>query len=95
MCRGDNKCAKKDSIGHCLGKANILPPSWDADINNNVGSVLISTSDKQITNEQCNDLCHIFEAIRVVKVKIAMEHGDANDLVAFEDSFAYEQQLSA
>ena len=94
MWERDNKYAKKDSIGRCWRKANILPPSWDADINNNLGSASISTSDKQITNEECNNLCHLFEAIRV-KVEIAMEQGEANNLVAFDDSFACEQQLSA
>ena len=62
---GDNKYARKESIGRCWRKAEILPLSWNVEINNNVGSNSLSTNDKQVTIEQCAELCSLFEAIRV------------------------------
>ena len=92
--KGDNKYARKDSIQRCWRKAAILPLSWDVEINSNLGSNSLSTRDKKISNEQCVELCSLFEAIRT-RVKVAAVHeGDSNHLAVFDNSFAYEPKMS-
>ena len=46
---GDNKYAYSDSSARCWQKADILPASWNADINNNVGSKSLSNNNKRIS----------------------------------------------
>ena len=89
---GDNKYAYSDSIACCWRKADILPASWNADININVGSQSLSNNKKQISLIQCSELCSLFQQIQV-KVS-ADDSGDTNMLSTFTDSFAYETPMN-
>ena len=90
---GDNKYVYSDSIARCWWKADILPASWNADINNNVGSKLLSNNIKRISSVQCNELCSLFERIQF-KVS-AHDSGDSKMLSTFTDLFAYETPMNS
>jgi hypothetical protein len=47
----DGKYATTDGIMCCWRKADILPISWEANINNEVGSHSLANRDKTISNE--------------------------------------------
>jgi hypothetical protein len=57
----DGKYASEDSIRRCWRKADILPPSWMADINNEVGSASLSVKEKKISKEDCDLLCNLMK----------------------------------
>jgi hypothetical protein len=58
----DGKYVKEDGLKRCWRKANILPPSWDTDINNEVGSSSMPDKDKRISKEACCDeLCGLMQ----------------------------------
>ena len=89
---GDNKYAKDDSISRCWRKAEILPPSWNAAINNEVGSMSLPTKDKQITKEECIELCQLF---RSIQVKVASDKsGNISSFSALDNSFAFDTQMN-
>jgi hypothetical protein len=52
----DGNYATTDGIMCCWRKVYILPISWEADINNQVGSGSLANRDKTISNEQCQEL---------------------------------------
>jgi hypothetical protein len=60
----DDKYAKVDGIKRCWRKANILPISWNMQINNEVGSASVSDSDKRISDEDCDVLCNLMKKIQ-------------------------------
>ena len=90
---GNNKYTYSDSIARCWRNADILPVSWNADINNNIGSQLLSNNNKQISLVQCNKLCFLFEQIQV-KVS-ADDSGDTVMLSTFSNSLAYETAINS
>jgi len=62
--------------------------TWNADINNDVGSVRMS----KITEEQCNELCTLMESI---ELKAAADNsGDLSRFDALNGSFAYDGEIS-
>jgi hypothetical protein len=60
----DGKYASEDSVRRCWRKADILPPTWMADINNEVGSGSLSMKDKKISDEDCDLLCSLMKNLR-------------------------------
>jgi hypothetical protein len=52
----------------CWRKANILPPSWDADINNEVRRQSVPEKDKKISKEACDELCGLMQEL-IMKAK--------------------------
>ena len=59
----DGKYAKIDVIKRCWRKAYILPASWNTDINNEVGSAYLPAHKKHLSNEDCDNICHILKNI--------------------------------
>jgi hypothetical protein len=57
----DGKYATEDLILCCWQKAGILPPSWMADINNEVRRALLLVKDKKVSNEDFNLLCNLMK----------------------------------
>jgi hypothetical protein len=62
------KYAKEEGLMRCWRKANILPPSWDADIHNEVGRQSVPEKDKTISTEACNELCGLMQEL-IMKAK--------------------------
>eukprot|EP00957_Ditylum_brightwellii_P057174 4332124-Ditylum_brightwellii.AAC.1 len=61
----DSKYAKVDGIKRCWRKADILPASWNADINNDVGSASLPKGDKKISDKDCDILCSLMKSIQL------------------------------
>jgi hypothetical protein len=56
----DGKYASEDSIHCCWRKADILfPPSWMADINNEIGRASPSAKHKKISDQDCDLVCNL------------------------------------
>jgi hypothetical protein len=49
----------------CWRKADILPISWESDINNEFGSRSLANRDNTICKEQCQELCGLFKHLMV------------------------------
>ena len=82
---GDNKYSHSDAILRCWRKADILPPSWNADINNDVGSCSMPLSKKQIAQEDSDEICDLFSNI---KLRANEDEGDVSKFAALSGSFA-------
>jgi hypothetical protein len=54
-----------DGIICCWRKAEILPISWEADINIKVASCSLANRDKPSSNEQCQELCGLLKHLIV------------------------------
>jgi hypothetical protein len=87
----NDKYAKVDGIKRCWRKADILPPSWNQQINNEVGSASLSDRDKKISDEDCNVLCNLMKEIQLksansidtVKIALSLHASFAVDPDAF------------
>lgn len=62
---GNNKYERNDSILRCWRKADIFPVTWNADINNDVGSCTMPMKKKQLAEEDSNKLCDLFDRIQL------------------------------
>ena len=82
---GDIKYARNDTIQRCWRKAETPPPSWNADINNDVGSETLSTAKKQISKEDSDKICYLFNSI---KIRADEDNGEVSKFAALSDSFA-------
>ena len=71
---------------------DILPVSWNTDINNNIDSQSLSNKNKQIASVQSNALCSLFDRNRV-KVS-ADDSSDTVMLSTFSNSFAYKNAMN-
>jgi hypothetical protein len=82
----NGKYATTDGIMCCWRKANILPISWEADINNEVGSsCLLENEDKTISNEECQELCGLLKNLIV-----RSRETNQNDAACLQDSLLLE-----
>jgi hypothetical protein len=81
----NDKYAKVDGIKRCWRKADILPPSWNQQINNEVGSASLSDRDKKISDEDCNVLCNLMTKIQL---KSANSIDTVNMALSLHASFA-------
>ena len=59
----DKKYVKENMILRCWRKTGILPASWNADINNAVGSASHSAKDNTVYTEDCNLMCSLITAL--------------------------------
>jgi hypothetical protein len=57
----DGKYASEDSIRCCWQKADILPPSWMVNINNEAERAPLSAKHKKISNEDCDLLFNLMK----------------------------------
>ena len=84
--RKDSTYAKKDGIRRCWRKADILPSSWNADINNDVGSASLPECDKKLSEEDCSVLCNLMKSIQL-KAKVEKLDTSRSGANCFENSF--------
>jgi hypothetical protein len=82
----DDNYAKVDGIKRCWRKADILPISWNQQINNEIGSDSLSDRDKKISDEDCNALCDLMKAIQFKSANIMID--TANIALSLQTSFA-------
>ena len=61
----DGKYVSDYSAFNYWRKADILPVTWNYDINNNVGSTILAHSKKVISDDICNDLCNLMVDVAV------------------------------
>jgi len=85
----NTKYASEDSIRRCWRKADILPASWNADINNDVGSGSLSNKSKRISTELCTELCGLMGRLSVKAM--ATNVNCATTGYALSDSFVSEE----
>ena len=81
------------AIQRCWRKADVLPITWNQDINNEVGSRSMSEKEKTIDRQACLELCNLMNEI-VLKC-----NSEENDLskgngVAFQHSFVTDGALN-
>ena len=69
----DGKYAETEGIQRCWRKANILPPSWNQTINNEVGSKSMPNKKKTITEEQCDELCSLLQNIKLKATEASVD----------------------
>ena len=82
----------KECIQRCWRKADILPISWNADINNEAGSATVPIRDKKISKEACEDLCSLFKNIRLRAEVEALDTSTEEGSV-FRNSFVTEKEM--
>ena len=89
----DGKYVSDESICRCWRKADILPVTWNADINNDVGSATIATRDKTLSENDTDELCAL---LANVKLKAGINTIDTNSMVGrvFSDSFVSDRNLN-
>ena len=61
----EGKYARVDEIKRCWRKANILPVSWECDINNDVGRSRVPISMKTLNKDDCDNICDLLEQLSV------------------------------
>ena len=59
----EGKYVKVDGINRWCKKANILPVSWEYDINNDIGRSRVPTSMKTLNKDYCDIICNLLETI--------------------------------
>ena len=52
-------------IKGCWRKGNILPVSWECDVNNNVGRSRVPISTTNLNKDDCDNICDLFEQLAV------------------------------
>ena len=82
----------KECIQRCWRKADILPISWNADINNEAGSATVPLWDKTISKEACEDLCYLLENIRF-RAEIEALNTSTEEGSIFRNSFVTEKEM--
>ena len=65
----DGKYVSEESIWRCWRKADILPATWIADINNTAGSTSLTAKHKMISNELCDELCQLMTNVKIKVVE--------------------------
>jgi hypothetical protein len=70
----DDTYAKEGCIMRCWRNADILPVSWDCDINNAISRASVSAKDKGLDAKTCEKLCSLMKGLIV---KTVATHVDA------------------
>jgi hypothetical protein len=84
----EEKYAKPAGVQWCWGKADILPLGMDQDINNGIGSISMSESQKQISAEESPELCSLFKKVDVAVANYSIEQDRKEQPPALEESCA-------
>jgi hypothetical protein len=87
----DGKYASEDSVRRCWRKADILPPTWMADINNEVGSASLPMKDKKISDEDCDLLCTLMKNLTTKATDSAIDM--SKEGYAMQGSFVEELNI--
>ena len=85
------KYTSTESISRCWRKANILPATWNADINNAVGSSSIPNRDKIVSDDVLSEMCNLMSSI---KLKAEDSNVDTEVVAGvLKDSFVTDKEM--
>ena len=87
------KYVSGESIQRCWRKADILPPTWNADINSNVGSASLPKHAKVVSKEVCNELCKLMASIKLKATQHAIDTTEGAAGAIFQDSSVGKKRL--
>jgi hypothetical protein len=82
----DTKYATPEAIKRCWRKADILPATWNADINNDVGFATMPDKHKTISKEDCAVICDILSKLKIVSCHAQSMNDSATNAPALVDS---------
>ena len=60
----DDRYVSEDIIRRCWRKSDILPVTWDADTNNDIGSASLTEKTKHVSAEVCDELCALMKEVK-------------------------------
>ena len=80
-----------ESIVRRWRKANIMPHLWNIDLEVDVGSASVPMKEKQISKEECDEICDLFDRIQL---KVESDTGDLSKFSALTGSFALDGTMS-
>jgi hypothetical protein len=83
----DEKYVSDTSVQRCWRKADILPATWNACIENNVGSRKVSKVDV----DTCSELCSLMKKIKIEAEKVKL---DVVSNPIFDDSFVTDDDFN-
>jgi len=87
------KYVSTESIRRCWRKADILPITWNMDIENEVGHASTPQCKKVVSEDTCNELCNLMESI-VLKADECCIDTTAAEGSIFRDSFVTDGDIS-
>ena len=90
---GDGRYISSESIRRCWRKADILPISWNMDINNEVGHASRPEWKKVVSKETCNELCNLMNSIKLRANESSIDTTTAVGNV-FRDTFVTDGDIS-
>ena len=61
----DGKCVSDKSYCRYWRNSDILPVTWNSDINNNVSSATLSHVKNVISDYNCNKLCNLMSQVKI------------------------------
>ena len=68
-------------IKGCWRKGNILPVSWECDVNNNVGRSRVPTSTTTLKKDDCDNIYDLFEQLAVKSKELGVNvYQEANGI---------------
>ena len=87
-----DKYVSNESISRCWRKADIFPLTWNADINNDVGSgASMSVTDKTMDDTLLSNMCDLMAQVSVKAAEVGI---NANDATVLRNSFALEKDAT-
>ena len=84
----DGKYVSEEGIKRCWKKASILPISWEANINADVGRN-IAKYKKTVSNELCLEIYDLMSKMKVKATEVCLDTNDASGVV-HKDTFVAE-----
>ena len=91
---GDNgKHVSTESVRRCWRKADILPITWNMDINNEVGHASTPEWKKVVSNDTCNELCNLMNNIKLRAKECSIDTTTTVGNV-FRDTFVTDGDIS-
>lgn len=86
------KYVSTESISRCWRKADILPVTWNADINNEVGSASMPERDKVVSDEILNEMCNLMTSVQLKAEDSAVDTETVASVL--KNTFVTEKEIS-
>eukprot|EP00957_Ditylum_brightwellii_P049843 3778849-Ditylum_brightwellii.AAC.1 len=88
----DGKYVTDESVCRCWRKSNVLPTSWNADINNNVGSASLPEKAVTLSKADTLELCQLVADVKLKADGVYLDvHASAK---VFKDTFVSDPNCS-
>ena len=89
----DGRYISTDSIRRCWRKLDILPVTWNQDINNEVRRASIPEKHRVVSKEVCNKLFQLMASIKFKENECSIDTSTFSGNI-FEDSFVTDGDFS-